>query len=68
MKHIHYTIYREDQDYVAQCLDVDVSSFGSSPEEAVAMLKEAVELFLEDQPDWESPSIEDIQLGELSIA
>lgn len=45
-----YTICFEDGDYVAQCLDFDVSSFGSSRAEALKNLEEAVELFLEDQP------------------
>ena len=49
MRHIHYTLYREDSDYVAQCLDYDVSSFGATKEEALAMLKEAVELYLDDE-------------------
>ena len=42
-----YVIYREDEFFVAQCLNVDVSSFGSTREEAVANLKEAVELYFE---------------------
>lgn len=48
MKNIKYTIYKEGEHYVAQCMNVDVSSFGSSIEEAVDNLTEAVELYLED--------------------
>ncbi|HEX5398782.1 MAG TPA: type II toxin-antitoxin system HicB family antitoxin [Verrucomicrobiae bacterium] len=44
---MNYVIYREDEFFVAQCLNVDVSSFGSTREEAVANLKEAVELYFE---------------------
>ena len=44
---MNYVIYREDEFLVAQCLNVDVSSFGSTREEAVANLKEAVELYFE---------------------
>ncbi len=51
MRNIHYTLYREESDYVAQCLDFDVSSFGSTEKEALANLKEAIELYLEDLPD-----------------
>jgi predicted RNase H-like HicB family nuclease len=40
-------VYREDQYWVAQCLNVDVSSFGETIEEAVANLREAVELYFE---------------------
>lgn len=68
MKQIHYTLYREGSDYVAQGLDVDVSSFGATPEEAVMMLKEAVELYFEDEGNVELPKIDDVQLGELAIA
>jgi len=69
MRHIHYTLYREDSDYVAQCLDYDVSSFGATKEEALAMLKEAVELYLEDEVVTESfPHISELSVGELAIA
>jgi len=47
MKPIAYVLYREDEFIVAQCLNVDVSSFGANREEAVANLKEAVELYFE---------------------
>ena len=33
--------------YVATCRELDVSSFGESPDEARASLQEAVETFLE---------------------
>jgi predicted RNase H-like HicB family nuclease len=51
MRNLHYTLYREESDYVAQCLDYDVSSFGSTEKEALANLKEALELYLEDLPE-----------------
>jgi len=47
MKNIKYTIHKEGEYYVAQCMNVDVSSFGSTVEEAIASLTEAVELYLE---------------------
>lgn len=43
-------VYREDEHYVAQCLNVDVSSFGDSEAEALANLQEALELYFEDVP------------------
>jgi predicted RNase H-like HicB family nuclease len=69
MRQIHYSLHREDSDYVAQCLDYDVSSFGATKEEALEMLKEAVELYLDDEADTGSfPRISDLSVGELSIA
>jgi predicted RNase H-like HicB family nuclease len=48
MKNIKYVVYKEDKYYVSQCLNVDVSSFGSTVEEAVENLTEALELYFED--------------------
>lgn len=47
MKQIVYCLYREDEFHVAQCLNVDVSSFGATQQEAIANLREAVELYFE---------------------
>lgn len=44
---IDYVIWKEDNYYVARCLNVEVSSFGESFEEAEKNLKEAVELYFE---------------------
>jgi len=41
-------ISREDDRYVAQCLEVDVSSFGDTQDEAIAMITEALELWFEE--------------------
>lgn len=49
MKEISYIIYEEGRYYVAQCLNVDVSSFGETIDDAINNLKEAVELYLEDE-------------------
>ena len=38
----------DDGMYVAQCIEVDVASQGDTVEEALANLKEALELFFED--------------------
>lgn len=41
------TVWREGKWYVSQCLEVDVASQGESEEEALANLKEALELHFE---------------------
>lgn len=69
MTTIHYTLYREDNDFVAQGIDYDVSSFGSTEAEALENLKEAVELFLEDLPqEGVRPVISGVTVGELAVA
>lgn len=47
---VQTVVFREGDHVVAQCLDVDVSSFGGSEEEALANLREALELYFEDAP------------------
>ena len=44
-------ISKEDGEYVALCPELDVASQGDSIEEALANLKEAVELYLEDEKE-----------------
>ena len=41
------TVWREGNWYVSQCLEVDVASQGESEEQALANLKEALELHFE---------------------
>lgn len=51
---------------MARCLEVEVASQGKSVEEALANLKEALELYFEDAPvpeEIESPIIASVQLG-----
>jgi predicted RNase H-like HicB family nuclease len=43
-------LYREDELYVAECPEVGTASQGESIEEALANLREATELYLEECP------------------
>ena len=51
MKNIKYVVYKEGNYYVSQCLNVDVSSFGETIDEAISALKEAVSLYYENEDD-----------------
>ncbi|MGH9619782.1 MAG: type II toxin-antitoxin system HicB family antitoxin [Bryobacteraceae bacterium] len=48
-------VWRERNWYVSQCLEVDVASQGENEEEALANLKEALELYFE-QPQATRPA------------
>ena len=49
------SISREDDWFIAQCLEVDIASQGESEEEALINLREAVELYFEPpQPNAKS--------------
>ncbi len=41
------SVWQEEEWFVAQCLQVDVASQGSTEKEALANLKEALELYFE---------------------
>ncbi len=43
-------VWREGAYFVAQSLDVEVSSFGNTRAEALSNLREALELYFEDAP------------------
>ncbi len=42
-------VHKEGEQYVSFCLELDVSSQGETIEEAVSNLKEAVELYIEEE-------------------
>jgi predicted RNase H-like HicB family nuclease len=42
-------VWKEGEYFVAQCLNVDISSFGDSREDALHNLDEALTLYLEDE-------------------
>lgn len=47
MRKLQATTWREGDLFVAQCLEVDIASQGSTSAEALENLREAVELFFE---------------------
>lgn len=67
MKHnFTVVVYREEDSYVAVCLESDVSSFGDTREEARAMITEALELHYSDQQppeQLESPEMISIEVN-----
>jgi predicted RNase H-like HicB family nuclease len=50
--HLTYVTWKEGKYYVAQCLNVDVSSFGKTKKEAQKNIEQAVGLYLEDEPTF----------------
>ena len=57
MKAFKYIVYKEGNYYVSQCLNVDVSSFGSNVQEAIDSLKEAVQLYFDDNQEIDNFTI-----------
>lgn len=50
MHELQHVVWQEGKYYVAQCLNVVVSSFGETKDEAFNNLVEALELYFEDEP------------------
>ena len=48
--HLKNIVWEEGKFFVAQCLNIDVSSFGTNKEEALKNLDEALSLYFEDDP------------------
>ncbi len=64
MRAVKYCLYKEEPHFVAQGLSVDVSSFGSTREEAAANFREAVELYFEGERDPDYIDISEVTVGE----
>ncbi len=58
-------VWQEDDLFVAQCLEVDVASQGTSEAEAIENLREALELYFEDADAAARPKIVrfEVQVG-----
>ena len=56
------TVWREGQWYVSQCLELDVASQGETEEEALANLKEAIELYYESPHATRPPEVRMIEV------
>ena len=59
------SVSREDDWYVAQCLEVDVVSQGKTEDEAVANLQEALELYFEPPTPSIAPRRREVAVGTL---
>ncbi len=67
MKKIQCVIYEDDGQFVAHCLNTGVASQGDTYEEAMKNIKEAVELYFEDEDDADYIRIGAITLAEQYI-
>ena len=68
MKTIKYVVYKEGKFFVSQSLNVEVSSFGKTIDEATRNLREALDVYFDDEPGRKNYRIiNEALLGELSI-
>ncbi len=68
MSNIEVVLYREGKVWVAQALNVDVSSFGDTRDEARSAIQEALELFFEDSGNKEVIEVSDVKVETVNVA
>lgn len=67
MKRIHSVIWKEDKWFVAKALEVEVASQGKNEKEALNNLKEALELYFEDESNIELAPVSKPRLQDVSV-
>ena len=67
-KNLTTVVWKEGKFFVAQCLNVDVSSFGKTKKEAVKNIDEALFLYFEDAPKRALRKIEKPELIAFDLA
>ena len=55
-------VWKEGKHYVAQCLNIDIASFGTTKKDALLKLDEALQLYFE---DTKSPKLQKIERPEV---
>lgn len=62
MLQLEHVVWKEGQYFVAQCLNIDISSFGETKQEALNNLNEALALYFEDNNQEDVTQIEQPEL------
>jgi len=70
MKTLTAIVHKEEDMYVAECPELGTVSQGRTVDEAVANLKEATELYLEEFPDkkWDPTILKTFEVDEVAKA
>ena len=67
MEEVHLITWKEGKWFIAKALEVEVASQGRTEKEAIENLKEALELYFEDQNTTDLISLIDPKLQSLTI-
>ena len=65
--HLKNVVWKEGKYYVAQCLNVEVSSFGERKDGALKNLQEALALYFEENDELELLKVEAPELRLLTV-
>ncbi len=66
---LHTIVWKEDKIFVAKFLELELASQGKTKDEAIKNLKEALDLYLEDEPkdNISFPQIKDVSSQKLLV-
>ncbi len=64
---ISYIIWQEDEGFVIRCLEYPVTTQGNDKKDAIESLKEAVELYLEDEDQKTPCHVTNFETGKLLV-
>lgn len=67
MHNVKYVIYKEGEYYVTRCLNFELSTFGNTLDEAQENMKEALELYFEDNENPEFTPIDLVMVTQQDI-
>lgn len=68
-KKLSALVWKEKDLYVAKSVELKIASQGKTKKEALKNLKEALELYFEDEPSFgKLPSLRDVSLEEIKIS
>ncbi|WP_250290954.1 type II toxin-antitoxin system HicB family antitoxin [Frankia sp. CiP1_Cm_nod1] len=60
-------VYREEDGFVARCLEVEVASDGDTEQEAIANIREALELYFEDGDAVEAHLVDQAKVAKVTL-
>jgi predicted RNase H-like HicB family nuclease len=60
-------VWKDGSYFVAQCLNIDISSFGDTREEALRNLDEAISLYFEDDKHEDIHSVENPEIVPVTV-
>jgi predicted RNase H-like HicB family nuclease len=64
---LEVVVYQEGDGYVAKAINVSVASEGDTEQEALENLREALELYFDDEPAAAVAPVEHVRLAKLTV-
>lgn len=60
-------VWKEEKYFISQCLEVEVSSFGTTKKQAIKNLQDALALYFQDAPIPKKQRIQNLEIKSVSF-